>query len=62
MRCSCGLLNDERTPDGKKHSSLFDSLDSVVGPTDSSTGSEVNAYAYDPYGVILHETQQVTNP
>jgi len=55
-------LNDERTPDGKKHSSLFDSLDSVVGPTDSSTGSEVNAYAYDPYGVILHETQQVTNP
>jgi hypothetical protein len=28
----------------------------------NSSGSKVNAYDYDPYGVILHETQQVTNP
>jgi hypothetical protein len=27
-----------------------------------NSSSKVNAYDYDPYGVILHETQQVTNP
>ncbi|GCE11756.1 hypothetical protein [Tengunoibacter tsumagoiensis] len=41
VRCSCGLLNNERTPDGKKYDYLFDGLDSVVGMTDS-TGQEVN--------------------
>lgn len=32
-----------------------------MGLTDSS-GNEVNAYDYDPYGVFLHETTGVTNP
>jgi RHS repeat-associated protein len=57
VRCSCGLLNDERTPDGKKYSYLFDGLGSIVGMTDS-TGNEVNRYDYDPYGVMLHQQEQ----
>jgi RHS repeat-associated protein len=57
VRCSCGLLNDERTPDGKKYYYLFDGLGSIVGMTDS-TGSEVNRYDYDPYGVMLHQQEQ----
>ncbi len=60
-RCSCGLLVNERLPNSSKYYYLFDGLGSVVGLTNSSS-SEVNAYDYDPYGVILHETQQVTNP
>ncbi len=50
IRCSCGLLNSERTPDGKTHYYLFDALDSVVALTDSSTGKNDNTYDYDPYG------------
>jgi RHS repeat-associated protein len=57
VRCSCGLLNDERTPDGKKYYYLFDGLGSIAGMTDS-TGSEVNRYDYDPYGVMLHQQEQ----
>ncbi|MFL5627424.1 MAG: RHS repeat-associated core domain-containing protein [Ktedonobacteraceae bacterium] len=57
VRCSCGLLNDERTPDGKKYYYLFDGLGSIVGMTDSS-GNEVNRYDYDPYGVMLHQQEQ----
>src|SRR6266699_836640 len=48
VRCSCGLLNNERTPDGKKYSYLFDGLGSIVGLTNSA-GNEINAYDYDPY-------------
>jgi len=33
----------------------------VVGLTDSN-GNEVNAYDYDPYGVMLNETQGQPNP
>ena len=63
MRCSCGLLNNERTPDGKKYYYLFDGLGSIVGMTDSS-GSEVNRYDYDPYGNMLNQQEQsgLNNP
>ena len=45
-----------------KHYYLFYGQGSVVGLTDSS-GNEVNAYDYDPYGVILNTgTNSVTNP
>lgn len=57
VRCSCGLLNNERTPDGKKYYYLFDGLGSVVGMTNSS-GQEVNAYQYDPYGNIVSQQEQ----
>ena len=60
-RCSCGLLVNERLPNGSKYYYLFDGLGSIVGLTNSN-GSEVNAYDYDLYSVILHETRQVTNP
>ncbi len=62
-RCSCGLLNAERTPDGKRYFYLFDGLGSVVGMTDSS-GAEVNRYDYDPYGASLNKVEQsgVNNP
>jgi RHS repeat-associated protein len=61
-RCSCGLLINERLPSGGKDYYLFDGLGSVVGLTDSS-GSEVNAYDYDPYGVILNTASNpVANP
>ncbi len=60
-RCSCGLLVDEKLPSGSKYYYLFDGLGSIVGLTNSS-GSEVNAYDYDPYGVILNETTGVANP
>lgn len=59
-RCSCGLLVNERLSSGKYYY-LFDGLGSIVGLTNSS-GSEVNAYDYDPYGVILNETALVANP
>ena len=38
VRCSCGLLNNERTPDGQKYYYLFDGLGSIIGMTDSSGG------------------------
>ena len=60
-RCSCGLLNSEQTPDGKRYYYLFDGLGSIVGLTDS-TGSEVNAYDYDPYGNMLNQKEGVSNP
>jgi RHS repeat-associated protein len=61
-RCTCGLLVDERLPgSGGKDYYLFDGLGSIVGLTNSS-GSEVNAYDYDPYGNVLHETTGVANP
>ena len=56
-RCSCGMLINERTPDGKKYYYLFDGLGSVIGMTDS-TGAEVNRYGYDPYGVTLNKQEQ----
>ncbi len=63
VRCSCGLLNDERTPDGKKYYYLFDGLGSIVAMTDG-TGKEVNAYDYDPYGNMVNATEQsgLNNP
>jgi RHS repeat-associated protein len=63
VRCSCGLLNHERTPDGKKYYYLFDGLGTIVGMTDS-TGSDVNRYVYDPYGNIISQQEQsgLNNP
>jgi RHS repeat-associated protein len=63
VRCSCGLLNDERTPDGKKYYYLFDGLGSIVGLSNSS-GTEVNSYDYDPYGQVFNQTEQsgLNNP
>src|SRR5579885_2498371 len=60
-RCSCGMLLNERLPGGGKYYYLFDGQGSVVGLTDSN-GNEVNAYDYDPYGVMLNETQGQPNP
>jgi RHS repeat-associated protein len=57
IHCGCGLLNHERTPDGKKYYYLFDGLGSIVGMTDS-TGSDVNRYVYDPYGNIISQQEQ----
>jgi len=63
VRCSCGLLNDERTLDGKKYYYLFDGLGSIVAMTDG-TGKEVNAYDYDPYGNMINSIEQsgLNNP
>ncbi len=63
VRCSCGLLNNERTPDGKKYYYLFDGLGSIVAMTDG-TGKEVNAYDYDPYGNMVNSVEQsgLNNP
>ncbi len=63
VRCSCGLLNDARTPDGKKYYYLFDGLGSIVAMTDG-TGKEVNAYDYDPYGNMVNSVEQsgLNNP
>ena len=60
-RCSCGLLNSEQMPNGKRYYYLFNGLGSIVGLTDS-TGSEVNAYDYDPSGDMLSQKEGVTNP
>ncbi len=61
-RCSCGMLLNERLPGGGQYYYLFDGQGSVVGLTDSN-GNEVNAYDYDPYGVILNTgTNSVANP
>ncbi|MEX2292083.1 MAG: RHS repeat-associated core domain-containing protein [Mycobacteriales bacterium] len=40
---------------------LFDGLGSVVGLVNSS-GSKVNSYSYDPYGINRAKTEQVPNP
>ena len=63
VRCSCGLLNNERTGSGQKYYYLFDGLGSIVGMTDSH-GSEVNSYDYDPYGNLLnsHVQSGINNP
>jgi len=49
---------------GQKYYYLFDGLLSVVGLTGNENGSvtKVNAYDDDPYGVILADTDYVTNP
>lgn len=63
-RCSCGLLNHETLSNGKKYYYLFDGLMSIVGLTGNENGSitKANAYDYDPYGVILSDTDYVSNP
>ncbi|GER88812.1 hypothetical protein KDW_29740 [Dictyobacter vulcani] len=61
MRCSCGLLNSERTPDGKAYYYLFDGRGSIVRMTDS-TGAVVNQYGYDPFGGDASRTIVVNNP
>ncbi len=61
-RCSCGLLVNERLPNGSKYYYLFDGLGSTVGLTSSSSSSEVNAYDYNPYGNVLDETTNQPNP
>ncbi len=63
VRCSCGLLNNERTPDGKKYYYLFDGLGSIVGMT-ASSGNEVNRYDDDPYGQVINPQEQsgLNNP
>jgi len=64
-RCSCGLLNHETLPNGKKYYYLFDGLMSIVGLTGPISGgsiSKANLYDYNPYGVILSQTEFVTNP
>jgi RHS repeat-associated protein len=40
---------------------LFDGLGSVVGLVNSS-GSKVNSYSYDPYGINRAKSEQVGNP
>jgi RHS repeat-associated protein len=56
------LLNERLPNSGGKYYYLFDGQESVVGLTDSN-GNEVNAYDYDPYGVLLNTaTNPVTNP
>ncbi len=61
VRCSCGLLNNERLSSGQKYYYLFDGLGSIVGMTDNS-GHDVNRYDYDPYGNLRNSQQQVSNP
>ncbi|GCE28124.1 hypothetical protein KDA_36080 [Dictyobacter alpinus] len=51
VRCSCGLLNSERTSAGKVYYYLFDGLGSIVGLTDSA-GNMAASYDYDPFGAI----------
>ena len=51
VRCSCGLLNSERTSAGKTYYYLFDGLDSIVGMTDSN-GALVASYDYDAFGSV----------
>jgi RHS repeat-associated protein len=40
---------------------IFDGLGSVVGLANSS-GTVVNTYSYDPYGIILSQTERVAQP
>ncbi|HLJ32500.1 MAG TPA: hypothetical protein VKU38_02565, partial [Ktedonobacteraceae bacterium] len=62
-RCSCGLLNNERIPNGSRYYYLFDGLGSIVGMT-SDSGNKVNSYDYDAYGVMLNQVEKtgVNNP
>ena len=56
------LLNNERTPDGKKYYYLFDGEGSIVGAYDSS-GNDVDRYDYDPFGTAMGPWQvQVSQP
>ncbi len=63
VRCSCGMLNDERTSGGQKYYYLFDGEGSIVGMTDKNS-NEVASYDYDPYGVLLNSYVQsgLSNP
>ena len=60
-RCSCGLLNNERLPGDHTYYYLLDGLSFIVGVTDSS-GTKVNSYDYNPFGVMLNQQEGVTNP
>lgn len=60
-RCSCGLLNNERIPNGSRYYYLFDGLGSIVGMT-SGSGSKVNSYDYDAYGVMLNPVEPRVAP
>src|ERR1700733_6278820 len=51
VRCSCGMLNSERTSAGQVYYYLFDGLGSIVSMTDSS-GALVATYGYDPFGTL----------
>jgi RHS repeat-associated protein len=51
IRCSCGMLNSERTSASKVSYYLFDGLGSIIGMTDS-TGALVASYGYDSFGNI----------
>jgi len=62
VRCSCGMLNNERLPSGTRFYYLFDGLGSIVGMTSGVDGSKTNSYDYDPFGVMLNETQGKPNP
>ncbi|GCF08859.1 RHS repeat-associated core domain-containing protein [Dictyobacter arantiisoli] len=61
VRCSCGMLNSERTPDGKVSYYLFDGRGSIVGMTDSA-GNQVKHIDYDPFGGISSQSGTVANP
>ena len=56
-----GTLVSLRTATDSRFYYLFDGLGSVVGLVNSS-GSKVNTYSYDPYGVQLSATEAVANP
>ncbi|GCE19524.1 type IV secretion protein Rhs [Dictyobacter kobayashii] len=63
VRCSCGLLNSERTSAGKVYYYLFNGQGSIVGMTDSA-GNLVASYDYDPLGSISGSNVQsgIVNP
>ncbi|GCE25991.1 type IV secretion protein Rhs [Dictyobacter alpinus] len=63
VRCSCGMLNSERTSAGKVYYYLFDGLGSIVGMTDSA-GNMAASYDYDPFGGVAGSVIQpgVNNP
>jgi RHS repeat-associated protein len=56
-----GTLVSPRAASGSRYYYLFDGLGSVVGLVNSS-GSKVNSYSYDPYGMQLSATGTVANP
>jgi hypothetical protein len=63
VRCSCRMLNSERTSNGKTYYYLFDNHGSIVGMTDSS-GNDVARYSYNPFGRYSATSVQsgITNP
>ncbi|GCE18180.1 RHS repeat-associated core domain-containing protein [Dictyobacter kobayashii] len=63
IRCSCGLLNSERTSAGKVYYYLFNGQGSIVGMTDSAA-TLVASYDYDPLGSISGSNVQsgIVNP